>query len=1227
MRLKGSDKVKEAINVERIRSAYDRDRSFFILLFFLIAVLVIGYLIPALYFGRPFGTDTYTHIFHAQEMYGTDSLFDFYDELGKKVLNPDLDDNLFNYPFGSWLFIAVLAKVTSLAPDTTAYIFSALFLVIAALSYYIYAGLFLETKSQKIFALLFLFSMPNVVLTVNNYRPSTFVLPFLLFAIYAAYSEEITVKNLFIIALAVFAIALTHTGTLIYLMIFATCFFWLYCFFGRKFSQPLFVLASSTFLFFWIAVKLFPHLYQQYATKATLFLTPGNFLAGRLHIFFADDLSVVLYENLFINHQFVYVIIWSAFIFAMGSVLVSVGNLAFRQYSHLVNRGKFAIIPLSDMSHSFLSTPFWIGPIHAILGIIGFFLLDKKGKCFAVTVILTTVVPAMMQASEGFSGATGALREISYLYLIIPIAAVLGLWYIIPLIQAKIKKHRAVIPLIYIVLFSMFILTPVIGNGYYLPSISGEDYIVDGMHWLSGTGTENEKVVGYGYRTVPVYTGKLDASYGLAYGTQTRTFLGLLQSIYFSKNKNQVMDFYSLFGARYVLISDKLVANINTEEEEKAVVIDSQQDLDKIFSSRDFGIYVVRDQSLHPSDIFSMGERISIANVGSNIEIVSRTYKVVMDQETPTIRYFGTTSQNCLQEGAMYDMARISWLGNSEDLGAYTFYDAEFTREIEDNQLIYRTVLKDERGINSWSSVAVVYTFLPEMIKREFYISNDQLATTDAPFMRAYFSTNLFMPASTLVLKRSYQRIEKDIYPSDDPVDINDVYEEFYFSSGDSGIYIKYGTTAPYPQYISYKGSTAYDYSSFSVGNFETVQPGASLHITQYISVGSENLAKQHIQNADRISLSPYPNGIIPLILCGYENAGQTQGGYGKTGTFSIGNSKVEYTDVSGVLRLKNSVNEVLKDGDRGIPYVISIGVSPPYNDILFTEGLRHPQMALYHGEATGTVILPESEPRTELLGSRKNREEFFTDWKNVIKSVSANGDMALFLMRSRDVENPVYAEDFLNILTYADQYGMTPAKPGDIATHFSNLQQITYNSSFEMDEAVIIVMNENDSPVRGVTFVVRMPVLDGDVYIADNGEIQRRVRQVSEQILSISVDLGPHQSKTIYVRPSLEKKQLSVDIPSSPKEGTVTIVVRDEEGQPVNRALIMIDDMPYNTNEYGNVSIDLRRGPHEMTVEKAGYLKETRTITVSSYIPFLEEMIGSVFNEDAVAENPLPDR
>jgi hypothetical protein len=1219
MGLKDSNWLKNTDYLGRIRAYYAKDRFFCILLLFFIIVLIIGYLIPLFYFGRPFGTDTYTHIFHAQEMYGTDSLFDFYDNLGKKVLNPALEDNMFNYPFGSWLFVAVLAKVINLEPDFTAFIFSALFLGIAAISYFIYAGLFLNTKSQKLFAVLLLFSMPNFVLTVNNYRPSTFVIPFLLFVIYATYSDEIDLKTLSLMALAVFVIALTHTGSLIYLMIFSITFFWIYCLFARKFSRPLFLLASSTFLFFWIAVKLFPHLYKQYATKSALFLTPGNFLSNKLHIFFADDLSRVLYENLFINHQFVYVIIWSAFVFAMGSLFVFVGKQMYQHYSQFKNERNFAFIPLSGVSHSFLTTPFWIGPMHTILGIIGFFRLDLRGKCLAVTVLLTTVAPAMMQASEGMTGATGALREISYLFLIIPVAAVLGLWYIIPAIKNKTKYSRTLIGLLCIVIFTVVIVTPVFGNGYYLPSISGDDYIVDGMQWLSGTGNENEKVVGYGYRTVPVYTGKMDASYGLASGTQTRSFIELLRGIYFKTGGNQVMDFYSQFGAKYVLISDKLITNIKRDDDK--VVIDSQIYLDKIFSSKDFGIYAFLQQSNNPADNYATDSVVSINNVGSNIEIKTKIYKVVIDQKTPTIKYLGTPSQNFLQEGSLYDMARISWLGNNDDLGSYTFFDEKFTREEYENQLIYRTVLTAERGTNAWSSVAVVYTFLPETIKREFIISNDRLSTSVSPIMRAHFSTNLFIPASKFVLKKSFKRVEKDIYPSDDAVKIEDVYEEFYFSNGNSGIYIKYGDTAPYPQYISYKGSTAYDYSSFSVANFEMIQPGASLRVTQSISVGTEELAKQHILNENRIALHPYPDGITPLVLCGYDLGGNTMR-YGKVGTFAIGNNDIEYTDVSGVLRPRNTLDTVLNDGERSIPYTISIGVPPPHANILYCEGWRQPQMAMYHGEPTGTVILPESKPRTDILSSQKTRQEFFNDWENVIRSVSANDDMALFLMRPKDVEDPAYSKDFLDVLSYAKEYGLTLTEPKNIASHFSNLQQIAFTSSLEIDEAKITVRNNNNFPVEGVTFVLQMPMLDKDAYVvSNNAEIKKTVKYIDQNIIYVAVDLESQESKTITIRPGLAKKQLSVEIPGSLKEGPIKIIVRDEFGQPVNKARILIDDMPYTTNQYGNVSLYLRRGPYELTVEKAGYLKEVRNINVNSYLSFFEEFFGQFLLSENTAD------
>lgn len=1211
MKINISHLLEKVPCLNRIHSWYTKDKCFFLLLIFFIAVIIFGYILPSLVFGRPFGTDTYTHMYHAQEMYATDSLFDFYEEMGKKVVKPGLEGNLYNYPFGSWLFIAVLCKVANLEPSVAAFIFGILFIFVVAITYYIYSGLFLQRKSQKLFAVLFLLSMPNIILYVNNFRPSTFVIPFLLLAIYSVYSEKITLKNMFLMAMTVFAIAVSHTGTFIYLMVFSICFFWIYCFFGKKFSRPLFALTVSTFLFYWISVISFPHLYQQYATKATIFITPGHFLSEKLHIFFADDLSNILYENLFVEHEFVYVIIWSALVFAVGSFLVFIGKHIFHYFSQFDNKNKFAIIPSVGMSHSVLATPFWIGPIHAILGTIGFFRLDLKGKCLALAVVITTVVPAVMMASEGFEGTTGALREIFYLYIIIPIVAVLGLWYVLQIVREKFANYNALIAFILILIFSSIIITPIIANGYYQPSISGDDYIIEGMQWLSGTGKQNEKVVGYGYRTFPVYAGKMDASYGTPDGTQLRMLINLVKDVFLSKNDNTVTDLYSLYNAKYVLKSKKVINNLNIDDKE--VVIDSQKSLDKIFSSRDFGIYGFIQQSNSNNETECQDGQVLFNSVGSNIEIISKIYKVVIDQNTPTIKFIGETSRNYLEEGSIYESMKISWVGNSDDMGSYTFFEEDFTREDSGNQIIYHTILKDDHDITEWSSVDVKYTFNPEMITREFIISNDRIPESDTPIMSAYFSTNIFMPASNFVLKKSMKRIEKDIYPSEDVIRINDVYDSFYFSDGDSGIYIEYGDTAPYPNSVTYKGSTAYDYSSFGVSNSEMISPGSSLHITQYISVGNEEIAKQHIDNNNRITLHPYPDAIVPLVLCEYDSSKITSG-FGRTNTFAVGNTSIEYSDVTGVVRSRNTLENIFNDIRRDIPYIVSNAVNPPYLNILFCEGLRHPHMAQYHGETTGLVILPESKPRTQMLSGYYEPGEFFSYWRDVIMSVSRNDDMALFLMRSQELENPAYFQDFLGIISYAEEYGLTETKPEVIASHFRKLQQITYNSSFDIDEATITVTNQNDVPIDGVTFVIQMPILENDIYIIENGVIERITPHYPQNSVYISVDLMQHETKIITVKPNDERKKLFVEFPDSVKEGMVKIVVKDLEGLPVKNALITIDDQPYTTNEFGNVSMELRRGSYNLTVEKAGYMKETLNVDVRNYLYVIGGIIRSFF-------------
>jgi len=258
-----------------------------------------------------------------------------------------------------------------------------------------------------------------------------------------------------------------------------------------------------------------------------------------------------------------------------------------------------------------------------------------------LTLLIVTVLPAWLNESKGISSATGALREIHYLFLIIPIVAVLGLWQISEILKSKKTNGRFFFFILILTIFSSVIITPLIGNGYYNNQFSGDDYIIDGMTWLSGTGSASEKVVGLGYRNIPIFTGKMDSNYGLIQGTQTRTFMEILKRVYFIGNGDQALDHYSLFGTKYFLLSDKLISNLQGNVEN--IKIDYNSDLDRVYSSKDFGIYGLFLPSDKTREIQDNDENLLINDMGSNFEINTETYKILLDKYTPTIRYIGNS--------------------------------------------------------------------------------------------------------------------------------------------------------------------------------------------------------------------------------------------------------------------------------------------------------------------------------------------------------------------------------------------------------------------------------------------------------------------------------------------------------------------------------------------------------------------------------------------------------
>jgi len=1157
----------------------DFNNCLFLIIIFLIIVLIISYFIPLLIFGRPFGTDTYTHLFHSLELY------------------PNLDDNSYNYPFGSWLFIATIAKITGFKPVLTSYIFSALYIIAIISAFYVYSDLFLKHREQKIFAILFLISMPVFAISLETFRPSIFVIPFLLFAIYFAYTDNPNYKNTIAIIFLEFIIVMSHTGTFIYLMIFSIVFFLAGCLLLGKFFKSVYFMLASSFFIYWGTVKLFPHLLPQYVAKSSMFLTPGNFIATKFHVFFADDLSYVLYKNMFVNHEFVYAIIWAALFFAYNN--------------NIKKKGNYAFIP-ANISHSYLLTPFWIGFIQTALAVPGFFRLDSKGKCFMLTLLLTTLLPAWLNESEGISSATGALREIHYLLLIIPIVAVLGFWQISEILKNKKTIGKVIFFLLILTIFSSTLIIPLIGNGYYNNQFSGDDYIIEGMTWLSGTGSASEKVVGLGYRNIPIFTGKMDSTYGLIQGTQTRTFMEILSRVYFRGDENQALNHYSLFGTKYFLLSDKLISNLHGNVEN--IKIDYNSNLDRIYSSKDFGIYGLFLPSDKTIEIENNDENLLINDMGSNFEINTETYKILLDKYTPTIRYIGNKYQNYLQEGAVSEKATFSFLTNDEKLNPVSFsfnLKNNYDLKMNDNQLIYSTVIKNKNNVDI-STAEIRYTFYPETVKREYIISNDHIQIGEKVPILLYFTSEVFSPYLRLIYYNKNEKKEKTIYPSEDCIKLNEVYEKVYVSDGNNGICIDYEDTSPYPDYLYYKGIIAYEYSIIDMKQSEILEPGASAHITQFISIGSEKNAEKRINDQNRVALHLYPEGITPLVFCDY-NLESVLAGPGKSEEISIGDNNLKFTKTYG--RTKNEITlESLKQySEKNTPYITAVKVNTPHLDLINEEGLRHPQIAKINGEETKTVLLPVSKPMGRILSYTNNSVELFEDWKNVVRSVSENNDMALFLISQDEAKNAIYSKDFSEFLKYANKLGLCITTPDKIAQHYKLIRNTEYSSIQIIDEITLNITNKNYCPVNGLTFRIKMPVLDKGSYIVDTGNIVKRLSQDNQEIIYLSVDLKPKESKIVNIIPDTERKKIRVEIPKYPAEGEIKIKIKDESGNILKNAAIIIDSVPYYQDENGIVSVFLRRGYHNIKVEKAGYITYNSEIEVVNRIYALKGLLENI--------------
>jgi len=1164
----------------KIKIGLDKGTCNKIFLLFLLSVLIVSFIIPSLSFGRLFGTDEYTHLYHSSIMYSSDSLAEFYQVVGGMTSNPEDPNAPYTYPFATWLFAGIIAKITGLDPHTASFLFAMIFPGVVLVTFYNFAGLFLKNTSQKLLSLFFLLSMPYITMSVTGFRPMVFVLPFLFLLLYSAMKDTIGWKSISLMLMSVFIVTITHTGTFLFLLSFSIVFLFLYSLFWGKFSKSMYILSGSMLFVYVIAVSVFPFIHPQYIDKATMFLSPSDLMASSFNLFFADELIQILYTHLFVEVDFSYAILWSALIYALSLLFIFIHR---RIVKHKASIGGFyhiAVLP-TGLSHGLVSMPIWLGPIQVLLSCIGFFRLDAKGKCFTVAALLVAIFPELQRSLEDITIATGSLRNIYYLIIIIPILAVLGIDTLVSWLNAsRVKDSRkgaCVLQVIFILLFLSFIIIPAIGNCYYQPKVSGDDYVVDGMKWLSGIGRSNEGVVGYGLRMTPIFTQK-DTVYSLSAGTETRNYRDLLRNILFDGSEKAAYELKNKYNIKYILSSEKIAANLGGSQTQMRA--DTNTAMDRIYSSKDFVIYSSFTRAREIDDDMYISDDIVIKQSGSDYIIISESYKLLLSANSPQINYIGTDRINYLKNGFTQDTLTINLDG---ERSVFILGDLNFAIEIKDNRIIYTSNLTN---LNSdfIGTIKITYSFYTDTIQREYFVANDQLKDTKSMVLSS--DVRFFSPTDGFVLFNDGKRIAKNIYPSEDGSWLDEKFNGIYLDNGDSGIYLEYCPTIPYPMDLYYSGSTVYDnYALLLLRQTTTLKPGTSCTSVQYITIGEESTARSRVERQRSVELYPYPYGIIPMGII---------------------------DELSGPLGYELPVVKALLEVQAS--YFIADSINPPVRGIFYDEGLRHPQMAIYQGKTTDLVLLPASYPPSTSL-SREDPDVLFANWRAVINSVAKNDDIALFVFSTADIENPEYAGMFSDLIDYARRSGLAITTPETIADHYRKLQKVSFVASQEIDSVLINVTNSNPEYMSGVTFKVIMPMLEEGNYQVAGGNIERTKNSGDSVIIYASVNLAPHQTQTINIEPAIQRKEFVIDVPEYIIENEVSITVRGYDDKPISNAYVIVEgsSIRFKTDEDGILQIELPRGIYMVTIEKAGYFTQTFAIEVRGRIYTLHHIICDV--------------
>jgi hypothetical protein len=990
---------------KNIKNSFSADSNAFLLVF-LISMIILAYIVPTFIFQAPSGTDVFVHMVNTERMSDTYSITDFYE---KSFSQESLS---YDYPLGLWFYSSIVMKVTGMDIYTIVYVLPLLLMILSALLMYVYTFELLASKKMAILSIIFFLSMPLMAISMLNFSTSRFTTIFLIAIIFLSI-RQMNIRNFLITGILVFTLAFTHTGTFMFLMLFSIMYFILSALVWKKFDRSMYFLIVFIFFIYIVTVGLFPFIQAQYIDKGRMIISISESISSVIHLGIIKDMGQIFYENIYVSNNFAYFFFWSALIYAAGRLAIIIHV----KCKELLG-GYYAGIPLisniKNVSHGMITAPFWMGPLHSVLSIFGFFQLDMRGKCVAIALIFAAILPGAMQSGEG----TGALREIYYLFLIVPVCAAAGFCFIFSFIEntGQTAKRKKIIVIILLIMFLSLMAAPIIGSLYYQPTIAGGRDEKENLFLLGTLANPYEGVADFVYgKRIDIYANLTTPD--IPSGNEKNQYLRAVSNSYLLPSSESFVKELNSFNIQFLLSSDKTLKELNTTKE--SLHIDKNTNLDKIISStKNFSAYytipgstqIIKQES-DESDVVFEEQAPSIKEIGSVFLVENEYYKIKLNTNSPSFSYIGTPTRNLLGEGGYSDLLTINWGGVAYkdkfvnyDLNELTYPDIR----IQGNTLTYSTTVWDMNTTERWATLKVKYTFYEKAIKREIFVANDYVTMNSGGDMYVDISQSVFAPfdhfSFTQMDTTGTKEVTKRIYPAQDSVVLKDrKYSNIFFDETNTGLNIRFEDSTPYPDLMTYLGSQIYSYGHVSMSSKYPLATSETFRLVQYFAIGQKTVATRNIDYYTSVSPYLYPNAIKPVIVTGY---------IGNSGTVPVlinNTSASSLVNLSGTGILPLAASQESSEGtlplykkfkDESIPYTVAFASDTK----MALPGTINP---------AGFVRLDRGQ---SFLDSRSQKEEI----QKVLTSVRPTGIMFQYFSFNLDSmkilqENKIsYAEGFV---------------------------------------------------------------------------------------------------------------------------------------------------------------------------------------------------------------------